>query len=800
MAGSGVRTAPGAPGIAPFWTHSNKQGVGTAYSSDSRLWFTLWRGIVTETYYPTIDHPQLRDLQYLLLEEGSAFYEEKRNTESVIERLSDHALGYRVTNTEPGGRFVLEKTVIGDPHLPCLLMRTRLTQPKGAKPLQLFALAAPHLNLGGWGNHARVIDTVGRRVLIAEKDGFALALSPSLPFGRTSVGYVGASDGWTDLARHLAMTFDFDDAPDGNVALVGEIPYVPGEEFTLALAFGRSVAGAVSTLFQSLGTEFDRHLGRFLEQWERLRAHESPLRRVPPGADALYHVSHSVLAAHEDKVFPGSYIASLSIPWGASKGDENRGGYHLVWTRDMVNTATALLAVGERESPLRTLIYLATSQQADGGFPQNFWVDGTPYWRGVQLDEVAFPILLAWRLKDTGALQAFDPYPMVCAAARYLIERGPATEQERWEEVSGYSPSTLAVHIAALVCAAEFLRARGDRRTAAFLEEYADFLEAHIDRWTVTHHGTLVPGLPRHYVRILPVAVDDPSPSEDLDAAVVRLKNIPEGEPSEFPAREIVDGGFLELVRYGVRRPDDPVVVDSVKVLDRILKVDTPFGPAWHRYNHDGYGETPDGGPYAGAGVGRAWPLLTGERGHFELAAGRDPAPYLEAMRGFATRAGLLPEQVWDREDRPELHLEIGRPTESALPLAWSHAEYLKLARSASDGRVFDRIPIVAARYAHPRPRTVHVWKLNRQVREVPPGATLRVIASEAFTLHWSSDGWATIQDTSSTATGLHLEYADVAVAERGTGTLVFTLHWTAPDRWAGQDFTVRVGPSTAPF
>lgn len=796
MAAGGGRIAFGGPGIPPRWTHSNKQGVGTAYSADSRLWFTLWRGIVTETYYPTIDHAQLRDLQFLLLDEGSRLYEEKRDSDSRVERLSDHALGYRVTNTGPDRRYVLEKTVIGDPHLPCLLMRTRLTQPKGARPLSLFALGAPHLDLGGWGNRARVLDAVGRRVLVAEKDGFALALSASVPFRRTSVGYVGASDGWTDLAQHLAMTWEFDDAPDGNVALLGEIPYAPGVEFTLALAFGRGVAGAVSNLFQSLGTEFDEHLRRFLEQWERVRAHEPPLRGRATELDGLYRVSHSLLVAHEDKVFPGSFIASLSIPWGAAKGDETRGGYHLVWTRDMVNTATALLALGDTESALRALIYLATSQQPDGGFPQNFWVDGTPFWRGVQLDEVAYPVVLAWRLKEAHALRQFDPYPMVLGAARFLVERGPATEQERWEEIAGYSPSTLAIHISGLVCAADFARGRGREDTAKFLEEYADFLEAHIERWTVTEHGTLVPGIPRHFVRILPVAPDDPAPVEDPEAAIVHLKNLPAGATSDFPAREIVDGGFLELVRYGIRAPDDPLIVDSLRVVDRVLRVTTPFGQAFHRYNHDGYGETADGGPYAGSGVGRAWPLLTGERGHYELAAGRDPAPYAEAMRRFANEAGLLPEQVWDEDDRPELHLRRGRATESATPLVWAHAEYVKLLRSISDGVVFDRIPLVARRYAGPRRATVEVWKFNRQVATVAAGATLRVIAGDAFSLRWTPDRWAHAFDLPSTTTGLGLAYVDLDVPRTGSTALEFTFQWSGTGQWIDRNFTVRVTPA----
>src|SRR6185437_11190888 len=291
-------------------------------------------------------------------------------------------------------------------------------------------------------------------------------------------------------------------------------------------------------------------------------------------------------------------------PWGDAMGDEDLGGYHLVWTRDMVQTASALIACGNARAALRALVYLAVSQQADGGFFQNFWVDGTPYWQGRQLDEVAFPVILAWRVWKAGALAEFDPYPMVKAAASFMIREGPATAQERWEEASGYSPSTLAAVIAALICAADFAHARGEAAVARFIEDHADFLESHVERWTVTRDGRLVPGLARHYIRILPVALGDFAPQEDPDNACLTVANRPPGSRSSFEAKDVVDAGFLELVRYGVRAADDHLVEESLKVVDAVLRVDTPLGPCWHRYNHDGYGNRDDGGPFLGYGRG----------------------------------------------------------------------------------------------------------------------------------------------------------------------------------------------------
>jgi glucoamylase len=303
-----------------------------------------------------------------------------------------------------------------------------------------------------------------------------------------------------------------------------------------------------------------------------------PLEKASGDGGNLYRASFNLLRAHEDKSYPGALIASLSIPWGETVGDEDQGGYHLVWTRDMVNSANAMLAAGDRITPLRALIYLNVSQQENGGFAQNFWIDGEPYWRGVQLDEVAFPILLAWRLRRDNALQDFDPYPMVMRAAAYLVRHGPLTPQERWEEVSGYSPSTLASNIAALICAAGFARERGDEATAKYLEEYADFLECHVERWTVTTEGTLLPGVARHYLRILPERADNHSPDEDPNKGDITIANLRPGAQCVFPAKEVVDAGFLELVRHGVRRPDDPIIVDSLKVVDSVLKVDTLAG------------------------------------------------------------------------------------------------------------------------------------------------------------------------------------------------------------------------------
>jgi len=771
--------------------------VGTAYSASSRVWFTVSHGVLNEIYYPTIDHPQIRDMQFLITDGESFLHEEKRDLKSDIAAVERETLGYRVTSSDPAGRYRLVKEIISDPHQSCVLVRVKLEgEESWLRRLRIYALLAPHLEVGGWGNSARRFHGA-KQMLVAWKESVQrthLALGADVGFSRTSCGYVGFSDGWQDLRDNLKMDFEFERAENGNIALTGELDLNGGREFTLGIAFGDSLPAAVTTLAQSLATPFAEHRARFVDQWSRscsaMRCHDEHSN----DGGRLYRISRALLLAHEDKTFAGAIIASASIPWGEAKGDEDLGGYHLVWTRDLVNSATGLLAFGDKVTALRALVYLSCAQQPDGGFPQNFWIDGIPYWRGIQLDEVAFPIILAWRLWKAGALQLFDPYPMVKAAASYLMVRGPVTQQERWEENSGYSPSTLAANIAGLICAADFARSRGEPEAAAFLEDYADFLESHIERWTVTTEGALMREVPRHYIRIHPADVNDPAPDEDANQGTLSLSNQPPGEPWQFPAKDVVDAGFLELVRYGIRPPGDPLIEASLRVVDAVLKVETPCGPCWRRYNHDGYGPGADGSPYEGSGVGRAWPLLTGERAHYELAAGRPVGELVRAIECSASKGGMLPEQIWDQPDLPVAGMYLGRPAGSAMPLMWAHAEYIKLLRSIADGQIFDLIPIVADRYLRRRGRRdLEVWKPARQAREVACRQTLRVQALGPFRLRWSKDDWQTFADTPSRNSGLGIEFVDIPLAAAQQAPIRFTFFWTAREQWEGRDYEVRV-------
>jgi glucoamylase len=795
----------GSPGVEPRWTSSEKDAVATAYAASSRVWFTVSHGTLNEIYYPTIDRPQTRDME-LLFSDGETFcHEEKRDFNYAFEYINVCAPAVRVTATDLQGRYTVTKEFISDPHHPVVLVNVKVSgDEKVLSRLKCYALLAPHLNGGGAGNSARSIDVAGQRCVLAWKGNTSLAMGADCGFTRSSCGYVGTSDGFQNLSREMHMSWQFGQALDGNIAVTGEIDVARHREFTIALSFGDGHHSAIAQMMQTLATPYAEHQERFVAQWRR-SAFPPGLADVSTDDGELMRISQNVLLTHEDKTYSGAFIASASIPWGASKGDSDLGGYHLVWTRDMVETASALLACGRTDTALRALVYLACTQRPDGSFAQNFWIDGSPYWTGMQLDEVAFPIILAWRLWKQGGLGNFDVFPFVERAAAFLVRNAPVTQQERWEEAAGYSPSTLAAVIAGLICAADIARSKLANELAEFLESYADWIEAHLDEWTTTTEGMLHPDVKYLYMRIRPPAPGEPFHNDQLPLGMIHINNREPGERDVFEAREVIDGGFLELVRYGIRRPDDPLIVDSLKVVDHCLKIDTPFGSSWRRYNHDGYGQRKDGGPYEGSGQGRAWPILTGERGHYCLAAGGEYVSYITAIEQFSSTGGMLPEQIWDYEDMPSAGMYLGRSAGSAQPLVWAHAEYLKLLRSAADGRVFDRISVVEQRYAVAADQRnftskVEIFQTSRPLSAIPAGHSLRIVDHDRFRVVYTVDNWASTLQKDSHSVGYSGSVVDIPTDVRQGGSIIFTLMWPGenqPDRWLGKNIEVFVVSQT---
>lgn len=799
--------APGAPGIPARWTSSAKSGVGTALSPASRVWFTLSHGIFNEVYYPRIDMASIRDLGLLVTDGQDFFSEEKRHTRHQVTSLAEGVPAYRLINTCEQGRYQIEKEILADPQRDVVLQWTRFTPCQGTlADYHLYALLAPHLGNQGAGNTAWIGEYKGIPMLFARRAHYSLALAcapadtPTHSLWRqASAGFVGISDGWQDISRHKRMTWFYSRATNGNVALTGEVDLEACQgTFVLALAFGLNPEEAGQRARSSLLTGFDAARQAYLEEWQTWRQSLSSSRPEFTHRPTLYPTSLAVLRTHEAKRFPGGLIASLSIPWGMAKGDDDLGGYHLVWPRDMAETAGALIAAGALEDARRALTYLQATQEADGHWPQNMWLDGRPYWPGIQLDETAFPILLLDLLRRNGGLQDEETvhfWPMVRRAAAFLVANGPVTPQDRWEEDPGYSPFTLAVEIAALLAAAELAEAQGEEAVADYLRETADAWNASIERWTYVEGTALARqlGVDGYYVRIAPPDVAEAaSPGQGF----VPIKNRPPGE-SLAPAAHIVSPDALALVRFGLRAPDDPRMVNTVRVIDALLKVETPHGPAWHRYNGDGYGEHEDGSPFDGTGVGRAWPLLTGERAHYELAAGRREAAVqlLHTLEAFAHAGNLLPEQIWDQPDIPERELFFGQPSGSAMPLVWAHAEYVKLCRSLQDGAVFDMPPQAAARYGGRPATSPHVlWQPNQKCRAMPAGKTLRLVLPEKAIVHWSNDAWHTVQDTPTRDTTLGVHVVDLPTDPLTPGDgVVFTFYWPGQDRWESIDYTVQV-------
>ncbi len=787
----GSKSAFGAPGNEPTWANSTKDGVGTAYSNGCRIWFTIWRGILTEVFYPTVDRPQLRDLQFLF-SDGNGLLLEERKLDYQIERLQP-SQGYRIVKHDPEERFSFTKEIIADSVRPCVLLHTEFKgSDKFLRDLKTYVVCAPHLEVGGANNNAFVVEVSGRELLVAEKNNRWLIVGASCDFSRLSCGYAGQSDGYTDLLKHRKMEYEFDEAKDGNVALTGELDLANTREFTVGVALGETLSSAVSTLFQSLGVDYQERRQIFMQRWEAAAKDRKPLEKSSGDAGRLFHASYNLLLTLEDKLFQGAFIASPTVPWGEARGDKDgKGGYHLVWTRDMVETAMGLLAAGNTRAPLRALIYLAARQEEDGSFPQNFWVDGEVFGKNLQLGEVAFPVLLARRLHRLKLLGRFNPRTMVKRAVAFLLHNGPVTGEERWEESGGYSPSTFAIIISAFICAASFAREEKDNETAAFLESYADYLRSHLEEWTVTTEGSLVSG--SYFVRLNPVKPGEVAAPGAVNRTALPLPDQPPGSPDSYPARDITDAGFLLLVRYGILAADDPLIVNSVRAADATLKVDTPFGPCWRRYNHDGYGQQPDGSPFLHWGRGRPWPLLTGERGHYELAAGRDGRPFLHAMEKFSNGTCLLAEQIWEEADLPKAHLRCGGPSGSAVPLLWAHSEYLRLLRSCGDGEVFDFIPEVAARYRDGKTQSkLEFWLPKYPIWQMKEGCTLRICAPEPFRLRWSADKGATHQEGESRATAIGAEYFDILPSISRT-EIEFTFFWKASGAWEAHGHLVQV-------
>jgi glucoamylase len=669
---------PAAASAATTWTPADKDGYGTSTTTTSKVWHTLEDGRLTEVFYPDLGTPSVRSLEFVVSDKKGFSQRDTEASRHSTRLIDSRSLTYRQVNVEPG-RYRIAKTYVEDPARNVLMIRVRFTSLSGKK-LRLDLVYDPSLG----NDHEDDVAHPSRHELLASDTG-----SP------VSSAVIGSPR----FAHTSSQSTQGDVVQTAQTSLTGRRNH---DALTVALGFGRAPSDALAAARASLDRGFAAVRDRYENGWHRYLA---GLKRPPASADTdLYNASVMTLAAHEDKTYRGGYIASPTMPWVWGKGLENpSGAYHLVWARDLYQIATALTAAGDRAGANRAVEYLFLRQQKpDGSFPQNSTVDGTPHWTNLQLDEVALPIVLAWQLGRTGP----GLYDHIKRAADFIVNYpgAPNSPQERWENQSGYSPGTIAAEIAGLVCAADIARKNGDAASAARWEQTADDWHSRVEGWTATTNGPYAPK--PYYLRL----------TKDGDPNAGTTYNIGDSGPI-VDQRKVVDPSFLELVRLGVKNANDPVVKNTVGVVDQQLSAGDATGRYfWHRFNFDGYGEKKDGSDWDigfppnptevwanNVTIGRNWPIFGGERGEYELLTGDTAGARrrLSDMARAANQGEMLPEQVWAPDFPPagQPGFPLGEGTFSATPLAWSHAQFVRLAWSVQEGHPVERPGIVAARY-----------------------------------------------------------------------------------------------------
>ena len=548
-----------------------------------------------------------------------------------------------------------------------------------------------------------------------------------------SSGFVGsADDGLSQLDAHHRLVDDYRSATDGNVVQTARVDVTPGRPFTLALGFAPNADGAIAAARGSAAQRFARTLGQYVAGW---RSYDARLRRPPQRLAGLtsaqdaamqrtYWVSANVIKAAEDKTNIGAFVASPTDPWGQSvPAATTHAGwtYREVFARDSYETFTGLLADGDTASARDMTLFLFDHvQQPDGSFPRDSELDGTvaPDTFGLsEIDEVAYPLLMAWEAGLAGNKSFYQDH--IRPAADYIVDHGPSTGAERWEEHPGFSPATIASEIAGLAAAGKLATAAGDTARADLYLATADDYQRNVKRWTVTTTG---PDGPRYFIR----------ESVDGDPNTAQTYDLGNGSVSDIDQRSIIDAGFLELTRMGELSARDPDVQASLHVVDSVLESQTASGPGWHRYGikadgaTDGYGDcyaqdpttcSPTGEPWFthAVGSGHLWPLLTGERAEQDLQSGNTAAASSLAVdfQRMTWGLGYVPEQVWEDPDTPaspfgadpttaSIGFSNGKAAGSATPLIWGQAQYLRLVLDLQAGTLIDQPQITRARYLDP--------------------------------------------------------------------------------------------------
>jgi glucoamylase len=748
--------APGGPGASSHFDLARKDCVGTAANRGSTVWYTVAGGVLSDVYEPTIDNTDVSTLQYIVTD-GAAFTDLQTRDMTYTVAADPSGMACTVTSSDARHGFRLVTTYITDPASDTVLMHTKLQNLPGSSPslagLHLYARLDAHVNGNGGGGsqnagaNSGVVDTgTGSPVPVvfstntvtnaANRDYAVptyMALAASTPVQTASVGYAGtASDGLTQLDASHTLT-PYSSAPGGHVVATADVTPGHGNSVTLALGFGRTEAQSVSVADASLSHPFGQTSADYRHGWTvydaGLRTPPASFPGLTPGQaaslDTHYYLSANVLKASEDKTFPGAVVASLASPWGQAvpagefAGSEPSyfGSYREVFARDLYEAFTGLLADGDISTARAAALFLFNRQQlADGSMPRNSLLNGKPApdTGGTQLDEAAYPILMAYLAGLGGDATLYRDH--IRAAADFLVSHGPSFGVERWEEQNGYSPSTIAAEIAGLTTASAIAASHGDTARAQLYQATADDFQRMIKTWTVTTAG---PYALRYFIRV--------SKTGDPNAPI--SYNLGNGGPT-LDQRTVVDGGFQELVRLGELPISDSDVQASLTVLDHHISVSTPNGTGYYRYGNsaalgsaDGYGDcyqpSQDSCKVVGApwpptdtGTGHLWPNLSGERAESDLAEGATSGTgsLLQAMINFSSGVGLVPEQAWEDPDLPaspfgsdpvtaSIGFIDGKVAGSASPLTWAQAQELRLIVSLGTGRNVDTPAVTTARY-----------------------------------------------------------------------------------------------------
>jgi glucan 1,4-alpha-glucosidase len=734
---SAVEPAPDGPGALSHFDLARKDCVGTARNTSSRVWYTVANGVLSDVYYPTVDNTNVETLQYIVTD-GSTFTDlQTRDMTSSVEALDPAGMICRVTSTAKSGRYRLVTEYVTDPSRDTLVMNVRFV-PMGPGRLQLYVRFDPTVNgnggggAGNGGNDSAITDTTrGHPIAVAfdtntatnaANRDYAQPVFAALdgPFSRVTSGFAGAgSDGLTQLDTSHLLTSSFDSAQDGNVVQVAQVDLGPSSVgasgSVLTLGFGATQAAAVASAEASRAGNLGRIERAYEAGWSAYDAGLIPPPKKLPGlsnsrAGELgreYFLSANVVKASEDKTFPGAIVAGLVSPWGqaVSAGDPNNtyfGSYREVFARDLYEAWTGLMAAGDRATARDAVLFLFERQQlADGSMPRNSLVNGktAPDSFGTQLDETSYPILMA----DSLGLSSASLYrDHIKPAADFVAAHAPAFGVERWEEQSGYSPSTIAAEIAGLVAGAHLADLNDDPVSARVWRAVADDLQRSVKSWTVTTNGSLA-GHP-YFIRL--------SKTGDPNAAI--SYNVGNGGPT-LDQRDVIDAGFLELTRLGELSADDSDVVQSLPIVDATIKSTTPSGPGWHRYNGDGYGDgSTDGHPWAptGQGNGHLWPVLSAERAEQSIQTGglTNAASLLDGMARSSSGVGIIPEQDWEKADLAaspygtdptvaSIGFVDGKPTGSASPLTWSAGAFVRLMADVATNNLVDQPQATRDRY-----------------------------------------------------------------------------------------------------